>query len=78
MMALPDKKMESRESRFGQPGWVALLCVLAIALLVIGGMLLGMMQAPMFPRKLVAFAWICMAVGLVLFAVAWAGRRKNA
>ena len=76
MMALPDKKTESRESRLGQPGWVALLFVLAIAFLVIGGMLLGMMQAPMFPRKLVAFAWICVAVGVVLVAVAWLGRRR--
>ena len=60
-----------------QPGWVVLVFVLAVACLVIGGMLLGMMQAPVFPRELVAVAWICVAVGLVLIAVAWAGRHRN-
>lgn len=66
-----------RDSPVRQPGWVALLFVLAVACLVIGGMLLGMMQAPVFPRELVSVAWICVAVGLVLIIVAWAGRRKN-
>ena len=64
--------------RLRQPGWVALLFVLAIACLTIGGMLLGMMQAPIFPRKLVAVGWICMAVGLVLIPIAWSGRRRHA
>lgn len=60
-----------------QPGWVALLFVLAIACLMIGGMLLGMMQAPVFPRKLIAVGWACLAVGLVLISIAWGGWRKN-
>ena len=77
MMALPDKEMQGRESRLGQPGWVVLLFVLAIACLTIGCMLLGMMQAPIFPRKLVAVGCVCVAVGLVLISVAWAGRRRQ-
>lgn len=59
-----------------QPGWVTLLFLLAIVCLVIGGMSLGMMQAPVFPRKLVAVAWIFLAVGAVLIPIAWSGRRR--
>ena len=60
-----------------QPGWVALLLVLAVAFLMIGGVLLGMMQAPAFSRKLVAVGWACLTVGLLLIPIAWAGWRKN-
>jgi hypothetical protein len=80
MMASPEKELNEptgTRSRVRQPGWVALLFVLAIACLMIGGMLLGMMQAPVFPRKLVVVAWTCFAAGLVLLAIAWAGRRRN-
>jgi hypothetical protein len=80
MMASPQKDLPDLTDappRVRQPGWVALLFVLAIACLMIGGMLLGMMQAPVFPRKLVAVAWACFAAGLVLTVIAWAGRRRN-
>jgi hypothetical protein len=80
VMASPEKHLHEETTaapRVRQPGWVALLFVLAIACLMIGGMLLGMMQAPVFPRKLVAVGWVCLALGLVLIPIAWAGRRKN-
>ena len=79
VMAAPDQDAPgdaSRPQRMRQPGWVALLFVLAIACLMIGGMLLGMMEAPVFPRKLVAIAWTCFAAGVVLTVIAWAGRRR--
>lgn len=78
-MASPEKDLHEptgAPTRVRQPGWLALLFVLAIAFLIIGGMLLGMMQAPVFPRKLVAVAWTCFAAGLVLTGVAWAARRR--
>ena len=79
-MAAPDENRHGDTSRHPptrQPGWVALLFVVAIACLMIGGMLLGMMQAPVFPRKLIAVGWACLAVGLVLIPIAWAGRRQK-
>lgn len=79
VMASPEKDLRDLTAtppRVRQPGWVALLFVVAIACLVIGGMLLGMMQAPVFPRKLVAVAWTCFVAGLVLTVIAWAARRK--
>jgi hypothetical protein len=80
MMAPPEEDVPAGASRrmpVRQPGWVALLFVLAIACLMIGGMLLGMMQAPIFPRKLVVVGWVCLVVGLVMISVAWAGRRRH-
>ena len=70
--------MTTQRPPLRQPGWVGLLFVLAISCLLIGGMLLGMMQAPVFPRKLVAVGWVCLAAGVVLAAVAWTGRRRRA
>ena len=59
------------------PGWAALLVVLAVALLLIGAMLLGMMQAPVPRQRTIVTASVTIAAGLILLPIAWLGRRKS-
>lgn len=76
-MVRSDEDMESGpDARLRQPGWVALLIVLAASCLMMGAVLLGMLEAPVVPHKVIAAACVCIALGLVLIPVAWMGRRK--
>jgi hypothetical protein len=54
-----------------------LIGVVGIALIMIGGMLVAMLQAPVVRPRVIVTGFVLIAAGMVLMVIAWLGRRHR-
>ena len=59
-------------------GWSLLTGVVAIAVVMIGIMLIALAQAPAAPHRAVIGGFVMCATGFLLLVIAWLGRRPPA